>query len=70
MRYYKDSGIIDIEGNVLMKNDTVTSKSPYFAYDINADIGKFITEYEYQILKKLYGQYNSSEITFRLADNQ
>lgn len=54
MRYYKASGIVDAEGNVIMKNENATSKAPYFAYDINADVGRFITEYEYHVLKKQY----------------
>lgn len=70
MRYYKDNGLIDIEGNVLMKNESAISKAPYFAYDINSDVGKFITENEYIVLKEQYPTFTVDVIRYIIYANE
>ncbi len=70
MRYYKDNGLIDIEGNVLMKNESAISKAPYFAYDINSDVGKFITENEYMTLKEQYPTFTVDVIRYIIYANE
>lgn len=70
MRYYKSTAIVDMEGNVLMKNDSAVSKAPYFAYDINADIGRFITEYEYYMLKKQYPIFGAEVARYVIYSNR